>query len=87
MRWGKYYLLLPKILKNMIQQARYNKKVWDIVEDHYGTLSEFARDMKITHKTARKYMVDPRSMRIDFVQKLSRKIGKNIIPVISEGEE
>lgn len=71
----------------MIQQESYNKAVWKLVESHYGTMREFCRDMKISYNTGRKYMENPRTMRIDFAQKLSSKVGCDVLPVINEGVE
>lgn len=71
----------------MIQQSDYHKAFWAQVEDHYGTLVAFCKDNKISYNTGLKYMRNPRTMQVGFVQNLSRKMGKNIMPVISEGVE
>ena len=73
----------------MLQTEKYHRKFWRAIEDHYGTVMEFAKDTGISYRTARNYMMNPGSMRLDFVRNLEKKMaGKKLSEVIySEGEE
>jgi len=71
----------------MAQRSGYNQRIFSMIEKHYGTVKEFARDNSISEPTAYKYMKSPGSMSITFVRQLARKMNVEACEIVGEGVE
>jgi len=71
----------------MSAQVKYNEAMAELIGEHFGTLKEFAEQMKICHVTAGRYLRNPEKMQVRFVRLLAKKIGSTTCKIISEGEE
>lgn len=63
----------------------------NLIRDHYGTLKQFHRDLKINHITAANYMREPERMQVRFIQRLARRLNiteaEILNTIVGEGEE
>jgi predicted transcriptional regulator len=67
--------------------ANYDRRFKRLINDHYGTIREFAHRNKITYPTAYRYLRNPDAMTVGFVRGMSENLKVTISEIIGEGEE